>query len=458
MTSPFFFSATAALASVVLGTGSAAHADPADDFLRTLRSHCNRAYAGRLVDPQPADSAMLGQPLVMHVRGCGDTVRVPFHVGDNRSRTWVFTRTAQGARLKHDHRHEDGSEDRVTQYGGDAVPGVRTHTATHLEFAADSYTGTLLPASKANVWTVELTPSRFSYQLRREGSDRRFRVDFDLTKPVAAPPAPWGATATQLRSSALALWKQGGSAFGIFVPSERAPNATDASGNRLPALYTEQGAQALAANPMLDYLFLNLEGQYDIGSVKNMVAGLAKQPANARPTLLVRIPTIEAAGADSTRARVKAVLAAGADGVVIPHVRSAAEAKLAAGFFREAGANVWSRANPSGTVVAMLMIEDKGAVDEMNEIAAVPGYSLLSCGIGSLTQALGGREKAADAEAACQRVRDVGEKAGMPSMMTANAATLSDRIKRGYKGLLLMGATAQTDSLIRVGREAVGRR
>jgi len=53
---------------------------------------------------------------------------------------------------------------------------------------------------------------------------------------------------------------------------------------------------------------------------------------------------------------------------------------------------------------------------------------------------------------------DVAQKAGMPSMMTANAATLRDRITRGYRGLLLMGATAQTDSLIRVGRELVGRR
>lgn len=259
------------------------------------------------------------------------------------------------------------------------------------------------------------------------------------------------------RTNALALWKQGGSAFGIFVPSERPPTATDANGRRLPPLYTEHGAQSLAANPLLDYLFLNLEGSYDAGAVQAMVAGLAKQPAGQRPTLLVRIPTIEAAGADSTRARVKAVLGMGADGVVIPHVRNAAEAKLAAGFFKDAGANVWSRANPTGTVVAMLMIEDAGAVAELDGIAAVPGYSLLSCGIGSLTQNMGGREKAAEAEAACQRVRDTADRLGMPSMMTANGATLGDRITRGYKGLLLMGATAQTDSLIRTGRDRVGR-
>ncbi|WP_411281692.1 hypothetical protein [Gemmatimonas sp.] len=163
--------------------------DPGSDFLAALRTHCGKAFAGRMIDPQPADSAMGGRLLVMHVRGCGDTLRVPFHVGGNRSRTWVFTKTATGARLKHDHRHEDGSEDRVTQYGGDALAGG---TAQSMAFAADSFTAALLPASRTNVWTVQVTPTQFVYQLTRTGSDRRFRVEFDLTKPVSVPPAPWG--------------------------------------------------------------------------------------------------------------------------------------------------------------------------------------------------------------------------------------------------------------------------
>lgn len=166
-----------------------AAADPGTEFLAALRAHCGKAFAGRIINPQPADSAMRGQALVMHVRGCGDTVRVPFHVGTDRSRTWVFTKTAASVRLKHDHRHEDGSEDRVTQYGGDALPGG---TAGRMAFAADSFTAALLPASATNVWTVEVTPTQFVYQLTRTGSDRRFRVEFDLTTPVAVPPAPWG--------------------------------------------------------------------------------------------------------------------------------------------------------------------------------------------------------------------------------------------------------------------------
>ncbi len=257
-------------------------------------------------------------------------------------------------------------------------------------------------------------------------------------------------------STAISLWKSGGSAFGMFVPSERAPGATDATGKRLPPVYTAAGARTLAENPLLDYLFLNLEGTYNADAVRALVAGIRASLARSRPTLLVRIPTIEAAGADSTRARVKEVLALGANGVVIPHVRTAVEAKLAVSFFTDAGAQVWSPANPAGNVIAMLMVEDKGAIADMRAIAAVPGYSLFSCGIGSLTRDMGG--DAAGAEAACKQVRNLGEKAGMPSMMTATAATLGDRITQGYRGLLLSGSAEQASAIIRTGHVAAGRR
>jgi len=32
---------------------------------------------------------------------------------------------------------------------------------------------------------------RFVYSLVREGSDRRFRAEFDLSRPVDLPPDPW---------------------------------------------------------------------------------------------------------------------------------------------------------------------------------------------------------------------------------------------------------------------------
>ena len=47
-----------------------------------------------------------------------------------------------------------------------------------------------LDRSVTNVWQVEVSAGTYAYQLSREG--RLFRVEFDLTKPVAPPPAPWG--------------------------------------------------------------------------------------------------------------------------------------------------------------------------------------------------------------------------------------------------------------------------
>jgi hypothetical protein len=127
----------------------------------------------------------------MHVRHCSpNEIRIPFYVGDDRSRTWVITRTAQGLVLKHDHLHEDGTPDRITQYGGRTrSPG----STVFQDFHADSATAALIPAARTNVWTIELVPGeRFVYALRREGTERRFRATFNLRQPASPPPPPWG--------------------------------------------------------------------------------------------------------------------------------------------------------------------------------------------------------------------------------------------------------------------------
>ncbi len=162
----------------------------ADQFLGNLRQLCGQAFAGELVEYNDSDTDLVGQPMVMHVRECSESeVRVPFHIGDDHSRTWVFTRTENGLRLKHDHRHEDGSEDEVTQYGGDSN-GV---SANEQSFPADAWTRELIPYAANNIWTVVVIPGEvYSYRLRRTGTDRRFRVDFDLSTEVATPPPPWG--------------------------------------------------------------------------------------------------------------------------------------------------------------------------------------------------------------------------------------------------------------------------
>lgn len=173
---------------------------PADAFLAALAAHCGKAYAGRIVANRPASATpdpFEGKALVMHVRGCEDPareLRVPFHVGDDRSRTWVLTRTADGLRLKHDHRHADGSPDPVTLYGGDTASAG---TAQRQEFPVDAQSVAMferegLTASVTNTWAMEIEPgTRFVYELGRPAG-RLFRVEFDLATPVALPPAPWG--------------------------------------------------------------------------------------------------------------------------------------------------------------------------------------------------------------------------------------------------------------------------
>ena len=171
---------------------------PADAFLARLAEHCGQAFAGRIVTdvpPPEGEDPFAGKPLVMHVRECGtDELKVPFHVGDDHSRTWVITRTDTGLRLKHDHRHADGSPDAVTMYGGDTDgPG----TAVRQSFPVDAESVEMfgregLKASIQNTWAMEIEPGdRFLYELSRPGG-RLFQVEFDLSQPVETPPAPWG--------------------------------------------------------------------------------------------------------------------------------------------------------------------------------------------------------------------------------------------------------------------------
>lgn len=193
-------------ALLLTGCATTAPRTPADAFFARLTSLCGKAFAGRVVSTEAADADMRGKPLVMHVRTCNaDEIRIPFHVGADRSRTWVVRpmriiltgarsgqQTGSWLQLKHDHRHADGSADILTNYGGEAFGG----TATRQSFPADDFSKALFlskgnPASVTNVWAMEVQPGRiFAYELRRP--NRYLRAEFDLTRPVPAPPPPLG--------------------------------------------------------------------------------------------------------------------------------------------------------------------------------------------------------------------------------------------------------------------------
>lgn len=182
-----------ALSTFCLASGASA-ASAQDEFFKNVRQLCGKAFEGQLVKYNEADESWRKSKTVMHVRDCSDKeIRIPLHVGEDRSRTWIISRTKDGLRLKHDHRHKDGSADKITMYGGDTKAEGK---ATEQSFPADQESKDLfikneLKAAVDNVWWILIEPEKkFSYRLTR--GEREFQIDFDLSKAVNIPPPAWG--------------------------------------------------------------------------------------------------------------------------------------------------------------------------------------------------------------------------------------------------------------------------
>lgn len=161
-------------------------------FWSNLQKLCGKAFAGTVAAAPADDTTFKGKELIMHVRSCEkNRIRIPFFVGEDKSRTWVLTKMKNGRiLLKHDHRHEDGKPDKVTMYGGLTT---NSGSATRQMFPADDETVKVIAAAATNVWWVDLVDGDyFSYNLRRMGTERYFSIKFDLKKEVKTPDAPWG--------------------------------------------------------------------------------------------------------------------------------------------------------------------------------------------------------------------------------------------------------------------------
>lgn len=193
--------ATLAMSTLLLAACSPAEQTPATQnyvaeqtaFMDAFRPYCGQAFAATIVeDNQP--SAAWDYPLVVHVRDCEDNVvRMPLHVGDDRSRTWVLTQHGGYIDFQHIHLHEDGSADAVSPYGGQTLAAG---SATMQAFPVDEASKKLfiengLDVSITNTWTISFVDDQtMSYKLSRPG--RIFEVHVDLSQPIDVPPAAWG--------------------------------------------------------------------------------------------------------------------------------------------------------------------------------------------------------------------------------------------------------------------------
>lgn len=171
--------------------------DVQDEFFDNIRQYCGQSFEGEVVEDNFNGIETFSENrLLMHVRKCEENrLEIPFHVGDNHSRTWILTKTGSGISLKHDHRKANGDEDIEggTMYGGHTQDAgwANAQSFPADQTSKEDFIRRQTPQSVGNTWHMFIYPGEFfGYRLTRPG--REMRVDFDLSNPVDTPPTPWG--------------------------------------------------------------------------------------------------------------------------------------------------------------------------------------------------------------------------------------------------------------------------
>ncbi|MDO8991867.1 hypothetical protein [Daejeonella sp.] len=134
------------------------------EFFKAIRSLEGKTFYGKAIYMPDTTKAndFWGKVLSFKVsRSNRSELKLPFNVGENQTRTWVLTKTKGGIRLKHDHRHTDGSPDSITNYGRDSDQKISTALAQYLP--ADEFTSNLIPAAKTNRWIMEFSPDKKNF-------------------------------------------------------------------------------------------------------------------------------------------------------------------------------------------------------------------------------------------------------------------------------------------------------
>ncbi len=157
--------------------------EPEINFLDNLAGLCGKSFRGKETYSAPGRESWVEKDFVMHVTVCeDDRVYIPFHLDEDQSRTWMFLATEKGLRFRHDHRHEDGTPEELTMYGGYSDG---KGTGYRQNFPADEYTINLLEDTLGREWRIILTDdlSSMIYQLHYSGQ-LMFAAEFDLTEPI----------------------------------------------------------------------------------------------------------------------------------------------------------------------------------------------------------------------------------------------------------------------------------
>jgi len=250
----------------------------------------------------------------------------------------------------------------------------------------------------------------------------------------------------------------------------------------------------------LDFIFIDMEhSAVDMEALQVFLLGMTdkarmldKGNAQMDVTPLVRIPM---SGGENLQWMVKQVLDMGAFGIVFPYVETREQTELSVRAMRYPQvrgddaieptglrgaspaitswfwgtrdymqrADVWPL-DPAGELLAVIQIESRSAVENIEEIAAVPGVGAIFIGPSDLSISYGvpGQRDHPDVAAALDRVLAACKANDVPCGLTTNAASVEDYLDEGYTFVTVgywddAGISTRPGTALEVAREAAGR-
>jgi len=258
-------------------------------------------------------------------------------------------------------------------------------------------------------------------------------------------------------------------------------------------------ARALATSD-LDFIFIDMEHTpYDVETLQTFLLGmtnkervLEKGNLQMDVTPLVRIPMN---GRENLQWLVKQVLDVGAFGIVFPYVETPEETENAISSMRypqrsgdaamePAGtrgaspgiarwfwgasdyfdrADVWPL-DPRGDLLAVIQIESKKAIENIEEIAAVPGVGAIFIGPSDLSISYGvpGQRDHVEVAAGMKKVLEVCKHRNIPCGLTTDAESVEQYLGEGYSFVTVgywndAGISGDVAEALEVALEASGR-
>ena len=239
--------------------------------------------------------------------------------------------------------------------------------------------------------------------------------------------------------------------------------------------------------PMIDYILIDMEhNPFDMTELQNYLLALnskreVKIKGNLQPNIAVYI-RCPAEGFGPVHREIKQVLDIGVHGVVVPHVRNAAEAEKivkACRYVQPKGsainepvgmrgaspwiasyiwgltmdeylerADVWPL-NPKGDIHVVLMIEDEEGVKNIDEIVNVPGVGAIMFGPYDFSFSIGqyGNTEHPEVVKTWDILKKACDRKNIPFIGFANPDNVADLIKKEYK-TLLFGSDVRMDGSI----------